>query len=166
MPPLLFTLELDATNLEKLQTLRDRYFDRNIVPAHLSLFHHLPHQSHIIERAANLAKTTTAFPLNFAQIIRLSNGFAVKVESQSNVESLHQQLSASYSQWLTPQDKQKYVPHVTLMNKAPRYEAAIAYAEFSHQWRPWTGVATGILIWEYLGGPWKSVVTIPFLKAN
>ncbi|RKH30599.1 2'-5' RNA ligase family protein [Corallococcus praedator] len=162
--PLLITAEADPESFARLDGLRRRYFppERNLIPAHVSLFHHLPPREHASVEAALEAVAGRAAPtLHFGRLRRLGGGVAVDVDAPG-LGAVHRELSRAFAQWLTPQDRQPFRPHVTLMNKAPPGDATAAFAELSAGWASFDGHAPALLLWRYLGGPWELVRRVPF----
>ena len=163
--PLLVTLGFDPPTFERLDRLRARYFppDRNIVPAHLSLFHHLPGDSdgEIARVLAEAARGPGPVPLAFPDVKRASRGVMALVEAPG-LAAIRSDLARSFARWLTPQDRQPFRPHVTLMNKADRVDADRAFEELRASWEPWAGTGDRLLLWRYLGGPWEAVDAIEF----
>ncbi len=162
---LLLTLGLDSESFRHLNDLRSRYFppDRNVVPAHVSLFHDLPGGSEpaIRETLEAVAASRGPIPLKFTTMKRLGRGMALTVEAPG-LAAVHGQLARAFAPWLTPQDRHPFRPHVTIMNKAEPFQAALAFADLSAYWSPRDGTAEGLLLWEYLGGPWRLVDRFPF----
>lgn len=156
--PFLVTLGMDPASFGRLDTLRNRYYPphRNIVPAHVSLFHKLPadEQAAIGGTLAHAAAKLPPIPLHFGRLEKLGGGLAVAV-SAPGLARLHAWFNRRFAVWLTPQDRQPFWPHVTLMNKAPRANVARAFAELSASWEPWNGVGESLLLWRYRDGPWE-----------
>jgi 2'-5' RNA ligase len=162
--PLLVTVEMDAQSFSRLDDLRRRYFppERNFIPAHVSLFHHLPPAEHeAVERALALAASREAPGLRFGRLRRLGRGMAVDVEAPE-LAGVQRELARAFAPWLTPQDRQPFRPHVTLMNKAMPEQAEHAFAELGAGWAGWEGRSEALLLWRYLGGPWERVSRFPF----
>ncbi|RKH40498.1 2'-5' RNA ligase family protein [Corallococcus sicarius] len=162
--PLLITAEADPESFARLDGLRRRYFppERNLIPAHVSLFHHLPPREHgSVEAALEAAAGRAAPALHFGRLRRLGRGMAVDVDAPG-LNAVHRELSRAFAEWLTPQDRQPFRPHVTLMNKASLEEAAAAFAELGAGWDSFEGHAPALLLWRYLGGPWELVQRFPF----
>lgn len=163
--PLLVTLALDAATFAWLKALRDRYFppERNVVPAHVSLFHHLPgeEEDSVRRSLAGAAADRGPIPLRLATLKRLGKGMAATVEAPG-LAAVHARLARDFSPWLTAQDRQPFRPHVTIMNKAEPHAAALAFLELGGSWEPRDGTGEGLLLWEYLGGPWRLVERYPF----
>lgn len=167
--PLLVTLALDAATFERLDALRRRYFpaERNLVPAHVSLFHSLPAEDarEIQAELGEAAEACGPIPLKFGTIRRTGKGIAASVEAPG-LATLHARLARAFAAYLTPQDRQPFRPHATIMNKAGPLAAALAFAELSAAWEPITGRGEGLLLWEYLGGPWRFVARFPFAAGS
>lgn len=155
--PLLVTLGFDAETFDRLDGLRRRYFppDRNVVPAHISLFHDLPAEERDAVAAALADASAGLGPiaLRFGPVRRLGTGMALGVEAPALL-ALHARLAREFRAWLTPQDRQPYRPHLTIMNKATPAAAAEAFDHVRAGWQPFEGIGDAIRLWAYLGGPW------------
>lgn len=166
LAPLLVTLAPDPATFDRLDALRRRFFPpgRNIVPAHVSLFHLLPREEERLVRNALGDAVIGRGPigLRFPSLKRLGRGMAATVDAPE-LRILHARLSRDFEPWLTAQDRQPFRPHVTLMNKAEPAAAALAFSELAASWEPWEGTGEGLLLWEYLGGPWRLLERYPFV---
>ncbi|MBF5043788.1 2'-5' RNA ligase family protein [Aggregicoccus sp. 17bor-14] len=164
-PPLLVTLGLEPAAFAQLDSLRRRYFPpgRNFIPAHLSLFHHLPGaEQPAVERAlAQAAERHGPVALHFTRLVPLGRGMAARAEEAPALRALHAELARAFAPWLTPQDRQPLTPHVTLMNKATPEEARAALAELGRSWAPLATRGEALLLWRYLGGPWEPLGRFP-----
>ncbi|WP_223644555.1 2'-5' RNA ligase family protein [Corallococcus sp. EGB] len=162
--PLIITAELEPEAFARLDGLRRRYFpaERNVIPAHVSLFHHLPaHEQDAVEAALEVATERRSPTLRLTQPRSLGRGMAVDVEAP-DLTPVHRELSRAFAEWLTPQDRQPFRPHVTLMNKATVEDAKAALAELAADWAAFDSHAPALLLWRYLGGPWEPVRRFPF----
>lgn len=155
--PFLVTLGMDSPSFAQLDTLRDHYFParRNVVPAHLCLFHKLPGtEGEAIFEALKLATMKMApIPLRFGRLEKHSGGMAVAVDAPG-LARIHAWLNSRFSIWLTPQDRQPFWPHVTLMDHSPKPKVDRAFADLSATWEPWNGTGESLLLWRYRDGPW------------
>lgn len=162
--PYLVTLGLDVAAFARLDGLRERYFpaDRNVVPAHVSLFHKLPGDEGDAIGAALEESAAASGPiaLRFGGLKYTGGGVMAAVESPG-LAAIHRRLSRHFDAWLTPQDRQPYRPHITIMNKAEKSAARRAYEELQIGWSAWEGVGESLRLWEYLGGPWRAVAAYP-----
>jgi hypothetical protein len=60
------------------------------------------------------------------------------------------------------QDSQAWRPHVTIQNKVLAETARHLYRTLQSGFAPRTGAVIGLLVWEYLGGPWKLIEQLRF----
>ena len=162
--PLLVTLALDEESLLFFTTLRQRYFppERNFLPAHLMLFHHLPPDESKIRE--DLQKWSTEFSvlhLTVTDVKSIGKGVAYKIESKPLL-SLHRLMQNEWKAWLQPQDRQGLWPHVTVQNKVTPATAKETLAVLQNDFIPFTVMATGFQLWSYEGGPWKFIEAFPF----
>jgi hypothetical protein len=71
-------------------------------------------------------------------------------------------LAARWRDWLTPQDRQKFSPHVTVQNKVDAESALMLYQGLMENFHPFKTRATAILLWHYRGGPWDNAGRFAF----
>jgi hypothetical protein len=84
-------------------------------------------------------------------------------EERDRVEAdLRAELARRWAQWLTPQDRQGFRPHVTVQNKVPVEEARALKASLEAGFSPLEARGEGLLLWRYLGGPWALETEVPF----
>ncbi|HYD99382.1 MAG TPA: 2'-5' RNA ligase family protein [Alphaproteobacteria bacterium] len=163
--PLILTLALDAAAFARFDALRRAHFppERNHIPAHLTLFHHLPggELPAIAAALAEAAGRRAPFPLAVTGLRPLGRGVAYAIESPPLL-ALRGALAARWAAWLTPQDRQPLRPHVTVQNKVAPAAAAALLAELAAEFAPWTATAEGLLLWRYRGGPWEAAGRFPF----
>lgn len=164
-PPLILTAEMDALASERFGALRRRHFppERNHIPAHLTLFHHLPGESEeevLADLAAALAGR--APPLMEVTGLRfLGRGVAYALASPS-LSALRADLARTWSPWLGPQDRQAFRPHVTVQNKVGGAEARALLRTLEAEFQPFAVQADALLLWRYLGGPWAAAGRVAF----
>lgn len=157
-PPLVLTLKLARPAFERFDALRRAHFppERNVIPAHLTLFHALPggQLAGIRQQLAEICAVAPALPLRFPGPRSLGRGTAIVVESPTLV-ALRGRLAAGWGGWLSPQDRQGYRPHITVQNKVAPEQARQLQAELAASWEPFEALGQGLLLWRYLGGPWE-----------
>lgn len=170
--PLVVTLALAEPAQERLDALRRRWFppERNHLGAHVTLFHALP--GHGVDRVRALlrqAAAREAFDVEVAAVRRLGRGVALDLRS-SELGPLHRGLRAAvvdaFGEEVTAQDRQGLRAHVTVANKLDAGPARTAYEAVSAGFSPWTAPATGLALWRYDGGPWRSVGVEGFTPAG
>ncbi len=169
--PFIVTLRLDAALFATLDGLRRAHFppERNVIPAHVSLFHALPGvESPGVRRAlAAVAGETAPLTLALPGLQSLGRGVAVRVDGGAALGDLHRRLVAGITaeiglESLTAQDRQPFRAHVTVQNKVTPERARETLAALAATWTPLDGRADGLDLWRYRGGPWQHVKTYAF----
>lgn len=163
--PLILTLGLDGESFARLDAERRALFPPHLnrIPAHVTLFHHLPsaEEAEVVAtlRAAcagqgpSAARVTDLFPLG--------RGVAYRIEAPA-VAALRAGLARRWEGWLTPQDRQGWRPHVTVQNKVAPGEARATLQRLRAGFVSWEARAKGLLLWRYKGGPWEALGEFPF----
>lgn len=163
--PLILTLRLDEASFSRFDRERRQHFppERNIVPAHLTLFHHLPGERHgeICEGLSALAARQSSFALDVPALRFLGQGTAYAIESPE-LATLRAELAARWQDHLTRQDAQLFRPHVTIQNKVAPQQAKAVFAQLSATFTPFAIGATGLLLWRYRAGPWEEAGEFAF----
>ncbi len=140
--------------------------ERNLMGAHVTLFHHLPGE-HLAAVEAVLAAESCAcapFSVAVAGLRLLGRGVAYRLDSPV-LDLLRAGLASHFRAWLTPQDAQRFQPHVTIQNKVDPAQARALKAVLETGFKPWKAKAEGLQLWRYLGGPWEAVETFRFRGA-
>ena len=142
-----------------LQELRRRHYppDRNQVPAHLTLFHHLPPSTEreLSQRLAVYAATPPPRAI-VAGVLDLGRGTALRVQSEE-LEDIRYDLAQAFSGMLTPQDQAPWRPHVTIQNKVERSEAKALQELLRAQFQPSPLAIRALASWRYVDGPWQPI---------
>ena len=163
--PLILTLMLDAKSQAYFEALRQQHFPPaiNYLAAHLTLFHHLPgaELAAVRARLQAVAQARPPLPLRVVGLRSLGRGVAFVLENDE-LRALHGQLQADFAPYLTPQDRQKLQPHITVQNKVDPAAARQLLAELQAGFAPFEAVGTGLHLWAYRGGPWESLAELPF----
>lgn len=161
--PLILTLALNEEAFVFFTSLRQQYFppERNFLKAHLTLFHHLPADKMVEETIRSSVTSMQSFPLNVADVVSIGKGVAYKIESPP-LQAFHKKLQEVWSSFLTPQDKQKLWPHVTVQNKVSPLVAKETLVHLKDCFQPFMATATGLTLWYYKGGPWEFYKHFPF----
>lgn len=163
--PLILTLGLDAESFARLDTLRRAHFPPtlNRIPAHVTLFHHLPgdEEAAVAATLARACAATAPFAVHVTGLRSLGRGVALVLEAPEAAR-LRADLARGWEAWLTPQDRQGWRPHVTVQNKVTPDVARSTLAALSATFVPWEAQAEGLLLWRYRGGPWEAAGEVPF----
>lgn len=162
--PVVVTLALDEVAQAGLDALRRRWFppERNMLQAHVTLFHALPGGR--LPEVLDDVRATAArqpFPVEVTGVRSLGRGTALTLRSPE-LDDVRARLAATWALWLTPQDRQRFSPHVTVQNKVSPAAASSLLEQLETDFVPWTIRAEGITLWHYAGGPWEPVETVAF----
>jgi hypothetical protein len=163
--PLILTLAFDEATFARFDGERRRHFPEklNFIPAHATLFHHLPGER---ERGVIEAITALARPLPPPEVavtgVRFTGrGVAYVLESEP-LAAFRGKLAREFGPYLTAQDSQGWRPHVTVQNKVQPGTARALHASLQAGFAPFRFTSPGVRLWRYLGGPWEPAARIPF----
>ena len=157
----ILTAEMDEMSFAWLDGLRREHFppERNVLSAHLTLFHQLsPAQ---VARLRLIERPCAPVELRFDRVVFLGFGVALGVQS-AELERLRSKARAEIGGEFSRQDAQPWKPHVTVQNKVTAESARQLHHALARGFSERVGAATGLLIWQYLGGPWKMADRIAF----
>ncbi|SDM08801.1 2'-5' RNA ligase superfamily protein [Catalinimonas alkaloidigena] len=156
--PLVLTLALDKPSFQFFNRLRQAHFpaERNFLEAHLSLFHHLPGTEApcIADHLAQVCRAQPPLTLPVTEVKMIGKGVAYVVKNKALV-AWREQLAHHWQAWLTPQDRQKLWPHITVQNKVTPAEARALQQQLAQDFAPFQAQGTGVCLWAYRNGPWE-----------
>ena len=157
------TLRLDPESQTHFDRLRQRHFppERNLIPAHLTLFHTLPDEVGVLQVLEREAEEQQPFSLAVTGVRSLGKGVAYTLASSALLH-LHAHLAEAFADDLSPQDRQKLQPHIVVQNKVTPVAARSLLAELQQTFVRMDVQAVGLDLWHYLGGPWEFARTLPF----
>ena len=163
--PLILTLAFDADIFARFDGLRRRHFPENlnVIPAHATLFHHLPGEAErgVTETVATLARTVPPPEVAVTGLRFTGRGVAYVLDSEA-LSGFRAKLARAFDGHLTAQDRQGWRPHVTVQNKVAPDTARALHAALRHGFAPFRFTAPGTLLWRYLGGPWEERARFAF----
>ncbi|MGV7031813.1 2'-5' RNA ligase family protein [Methylobacterium symbioticum] len=163
--PLILTLAFDEATFARFDGLRRRHFpeDLNVIPAHATLFHHLPgdREAAVIETVASLARAEAPPEVAVTGLRFTGRGVAYNLES-ARLEAFRARLAQAFAAELTAQDRQGWRPHVTVQNKVRPDVARALHADLAAGFEPYRFTAPATLLWRYLGGPWEAIARLNF----
>jgi hypothetical protein len=162
--PIIVSAVFDDGDHRWFDGLRRAHFppDRNQLPAHLTLFHHLP-PSLEGELRGRLAELARAAPpqAEAAGLLNLGRGVAIRIVSPE-LDAMRGALADAFHGMLTPQDAGGWRPHVTIQNKVEPATARALLAGLEAGFRPRAIGITGLAAYHYRGGPWELIARYPF----
>ena len=158
--PIIVTALLGRSDQAALDALRREHYppERNVLPAHLTLFHHLPPsvEEELKHRLNGATRGVRAPAARAAGLMSLGRGVAVKIESPG-LAAIRHELADAFAGLLTPQDAGGWRPHVTLQNKVAPSMAKLLLGALGREFRPRELEIAGLATWWYRGGPWESL---------
>lgn len=154
--PIIVTAMLGASDFAWAEGLRRAHYppDRNQVPAHITLFHHLP--PGIAEELREQLKVETRASAPSARLCglrHLGQGVAFQIESDE-LEAIRDRLADHFTGLLIPQDQAPWRPHITVQNKVTPGEAKALLTALQKGFAPRPLQIVGLASWRYRGGPW------------
>lgn len=162
--PIIVSALFGADDFAWINGLRLRHFpaNRNVLDAHLTLFHHLPPSvaPELKDRLAALARGSPPAALAHG-LINLGRGVAIGIRSPDLAE-MRSELASAFSGLLTPQDAAGWRAHVTIQNKVQPSEARELHASLTLNFSPRPINISGLAAWWYRGGPWALLSKHPF----
>ena len=158
--PIIVTALFGPADAAALTAMRRRHFppERNVLDAHLTLFHHLP-PAIAAELAQRLrAETRGVVPprARIEGVMSLGRGVALRVESPE-LAAIRARLADAFAPLLMPQDRAGWRPHVTIQNKVDPADARALHAAMSAGFGARPLAIAGLASWWYRGGPWEPI---------
>ncbi|RJF92920.1 2'-5' RNA ligase family protein [Sphingomonas cavernae] len=130
--------------------------EHNRVPAHLTLFQHLPPAIEP-ELRDQLSAATRGMPSPAARVtgvMRLDRGVALRVGSPA-LDEIRAQLAEHFHGLLIVQDQAGWRPHITIQNKVEPSAARALADTLEQAFRPRPLAIAGLAAWRYRGGLWE-----------
>ncbi len=163
--PLILTAVLDAESQARFDALRRAHFPPalNHLAAHVTMFHHLPgdQRDAIVALLADIAAVTSVTTVKVVGLRLLGRGVAFELSSPE-LATLRGKLATAWSEHLTPQDRQRWRPHVTIQNKVAPSDARELRDDLAATFSPCEVQAEGLALWWYRGGPWEAIKRFDF----
>lgn len=158
--PIIVTALMGRRDQAEFDALRRAHFppERNVLDAHLTLFHHLPPsiEDELKRRLSEATRGQRAPVARAAGLMSLGRGVAVKIESPG-LAAIRRDLCEAFGGVLTPQDAGGWRPHVTIQNKVAPAVAKLLLVTLSSDFRPREVEIAGLAAWWYRGGPWEPI---------
>ena len=130
--------------------------DRNLLPAHLTLFHHLPPSvgDELKQRLSQETRGVRAPRARVEGLMSLGGGVAYLIEAPALV-AIREGLCEAFGGLLMPQDAGRWRPHVTVQNKVRPSLAKVVLGALSRDFVAREVEIAGLASWWYRGGPWE-----------
>jgi hypothetical protein len=157
--PLIVTAELPESLQSRADQLRRLHYptERNVLAAHVTLFHALPPsvESELRDALAAEARARPV-PARLEGIMNLGRGTALRFSSPRMIE-IWERLARRFHGLLSPQDEQVPRLHVTIQNKVSPSEARTLQQVLSETIEPRDFAFAGLGLHRYMGGPWETL---------
>lgn len=167
--PVIVTALFAPADFAWLETLRRAHFPatRNLVPAHLTLFQHLPPsiEDELDRRLRGETRGDNGPVASVAGLMKLAQGVAFRIESPG-LEEVRARIADAFAPMLTPADIAPWRPHVTIQNKADPQAAAALHEILAEGFRPRPIGIAGLASWRYRGGPWEPIARYGFNRSG
>ena len=166
--PIIVTALMGAEDFAWADSLRRAHFppDRNRVPAHISLFHHLP-PSLLGELAERMKRICAAPPppTMIAGVLLLGRGVAFDLRSDGLL-AIRDELADAFAGLLTLQDQARPRLHITVQNKVEPSTAHALADRLKADFRPRPLRIAGLAAWHYRSdGSWDLAKKASFRSA-
>lgn len=162
---LIVTALLDDASQARFDAERLLHFPaaRNFLPAHVTLFHALPaeHQDSVTRTLVLACRAQAPAPFETRGLVFLGRGVAYALH-MPDIVALRASLAVAWRDWLTPQDRQGFRPHLTVQNKAAPDAARSLLRDLQASYSTWRGNVPGLALWRYEGGPWTKLARLRF----
>lgn len=164
LAPIIVTALMGAADFGWAEGLRRAHFppERNHVPAHITLFHHLPPSAleEVTRRLKNLC-AGAAPAAKLSEVMSLGRGVAYRVDSP-NLMAMRDDLAEAFAGLLVPQDRGRPRFHITVQNKVAPAEAKALAETLRRDFRPRPLAIAGLAAWFYRDGPWELAMKASF----
>ncbi|HSX55091.1 MAG TPA: 2'-5' RNA ligase family protein [Sphingomonas sp.] len=156
--PIVVTALLGRADQAAFDAMRREHYppERNVLAAHLTLFHHLPPsvEAELRHRLTGVTRGLRAPAARAAGLMSLGRGVAVRIESPG-LTAIRSELSEAFAGLLMPQDAGGWRPHVTIQNKVAPSMAKLLLGALGKEFRVREVEIAGLATWFYRGGPWE-----------
>lgn len=155
---------MGARDFAWAQGLRRAHFppERNLVPAHITLFHHLP-PSLLGELAGRIRRLCAGPrpPAMLSDVLLLGRAVGYRVESPA-LMAMREELAETFAGLLTPQDRGRPRLHITVQNKVKPAQARALAEQLRAGFHPRPLDIAGLAAWHYRDGPWELAMKASF----
>ncbi|MEP3227447.1 MAG: 2'-5' RNA ligase family protein [Parasphingorhabdus sp.] len=163
--PIIMTAIMGRQDFAWADQRRRQYYppDRNILPAHITLFHHLPPQALAEIKQAVKDMTGMNHPpkTSLHRLIHLGNGVAYELHAP-DLLAMRMELADKFHGLTVLQDQQTPRLHITIQNKVSPKDAKQLVTQLSAEFEPRPFEIKGLALHYYEDGPWQSIGEWPF----
>ncbi|MDM7957932.1 2'-5' RNA ligase family protein [Blastomonas sp.] len=154
------TATMGAADQAWANALRTAHFppERNVLDAHVTLFHHLPgaYEAEAVARTKALAAEFAAPDARLSEVMNLGRGVAYRIHSPGLL-AIREMMAEGLHGLLTAQDQGRPRLHITVQNKVEPAAAKALLQALTAEFAPRPLIITGLALHRYLGGPWEPI---------
>ena len=157
--PLIVTAELPEALQSRADQLRRLHYppERNVLAAHVTLFHALPPSVEDELREALAAEARVKpVPARLEGVMSLGGGTALRLTSPGML-AIWERLADRFHGLLTPQDEHLPRLHVTIQNKVSPHDAKVLMNRLIREIEALDFAFAGLGLHRYRGGPWETL---------
>ena len=161
----ILTSRLDHNTQTFFDTLRQEHFPKelNFLSSHLTLFHKLPDHLEVHQYLESIDHRPITARVD--RIENIGRGVAYFINSPE-LQAIQKQLRTNFEKHLTPQDLQRFRPHITIQNKVTPEAARALLFTLREDFQPFEIILNGLDLWHYLHGPWQHYRFFQFNEIN
>lgn len=158
--PIIMTASMGPADQAWANALRRAHFppERNVLDAHITLFHHLPgaYEAEAVTRTKALVAEFAAPDATLSELMNLGRGVAYRIHSPGLL-AIRDAMADGMHGLLTAQDQGQPKLHITVQNKAEPAAAKALLQQLTAEFAPRPLVITGLALHRYMGGPWEPI---------
>jgi len=163
--PIIMTAMMGKQDFAWANGLRRLYYppERNMTPAHITLFHHLPPRAlyEIKQAIVDITRYNAPPEAMLQRLIHLGSGVGYQLNSP-DLLAMRMELADRFHGLLTAQDQQVPRLHITVQNKVSAKEAKDLLALLEQDFEPRAFQVKGLALQYYMDGPWQPIGEWPF----
>ncbi len=158
--PIIMTASMGAADQAWANALRRAHYPaaRNVLDAHITLFHHLPgaHEAEAVARVKALVTEFAAPDAGLSELMNMGNGVAYRIHSPGLLV-IRDMMAEGLHGLLTAQDQGQPRLHITVQNKVEPAAAKALLQQLTATFLPRPLIITGLALHRYMGGPWELI---------
>ncbi|MEW4467094.1 2'-5' RNA ligase family protein [Parasphingorhabdus sp. JC815] len=163
--PIIMTATMAKQDFSWADSLRRQYYppERNLISAHITLFHHLPPQAleEVKRSVIDMARHSKPPETMLQRLIHLGGGVGYQLHSP-DLLAMRMELADRFHGLLSVQDQQVPRLHITIQNKVSAKEAKQLLNHLSLEFEPRPLQIKGLALHYYMDGPWHEIGEWPF----
>lgn len=158
--PIIMTASMGAADQAWANALRRAHYpaERNVIDAHITLFHHLPgaYEAEAVARVKALAAEFAAPDATLSEVMNMGRGVAYRIHAPGLL-AIREVMAEGLHGLLTAQDQGRPRLHITVQNKVEPAAAKALLLQLTAAFLPRPLQITGLALHRYLGGPWEPI---------